>query len=264
MSIGKLLSAATSPKKLFEAIDCVRVTRQWPAMIAMYSGFQSVPKDFVVETRSKRVIPIEDRDELTTVWHVFFGKEYTIPRNSHSILDLGANIGAFAVWVVDQCPSAQVHSVEPFPSTYERLVDTVTKNNLQDRVQCHNLAVSDINGVVSFDATEGKRSYCRTILDEGSNSPAITVRSCNLTTLLADLQMDTLDCLKMDVEGAEYPILLTTDKDTLRRIKLITLEYHDIAKTPPLWKHLESSGFRCTRQIDCGWSGLATFEQILN
>jgi FkbM family methyltransferase len=209
------------------------------------------------------LLRIDDRDELTTVWHVFFSGEYSVPANACSILDLGANIGAFAVWAAEKFPQARIWSVEPFPSTFDRLKDNLGRNNFGDRVSCEQLAVCGKDGVVRFDATEGKRSYCRTILSEtnSADTPSIEVLALCLKSLLDRLDIDQLDCLKMDVEGAEYEILLNADSSTLKRIKVITMEYHDESKTPPLWHHLEHHAFHRVWQVSAGWSGLACFKR---
>ena len=37
------------------------------------------------------------------------------------VIDCGANVGLFALWVAQRCPHAQVLAFEPSPSTYELL-----------------------------------------------------------------------------------------------------------------------------------------------
>ena len=40
------------------------------------------------------------------------------------VIDCGANVGLFALWVAQRCPHAQVLAFEPSPSTYELLCST--------------------------------------------------------------------------------------------------------------------------------------------
>jgi FkbM family methyltransferase len=35
------------------------------------------------------------------------------------VIDCGANVGLFALWVAQRCPHAQVLAFEPSPSTYD-------------------------------------------------------------------------------------------------------------------------------------------------
>lgn len=242
-----------------EVVRCLRTAERPLSVIKSYLFRNDAEFPKVVRFGASRELKVLDWDELTTVWHVCFGGEYSIPRDAKTILDLGANIGAFAVWVCDQAPSAKIVSVEPFPSTYLRLVEHIELNRLESRVTCLQAAVSSVDGVVKFDATEGKRSYCRTILTDDSAAVSIEVPSLRLQKLLDQCAFDTVDCLKMDVEGAEYDILLSADQQTLSRIRCLTMEYHDSEKAKTLWRHLTDCGFRRTHFVDGGWSGLATY-----
>jgi len=125
--------------------------RQWvgPISVRLWSGIE-------IET--------EDWDELTTVWHVFFGNEYLIPREAKSILDLGGNIGAFSLMASSRAPQAKIFSVEPFPDTFLRLKSSVVANRLSDRVIAIQAAIVGEDSTRFFDATTGKRSYCRAIV----------------------------------------------------------------------------------------------------
>jgi hypothetical protein len=53
----------------------------------------------------------------------------------------------------------------------------------------------------------------------------------------------------MNCEGAEFPILLATPRDVLRRIRMMLVDYHcDLWATnsqEDLVPHLEASGFDC-------------------
>jgi FkbM family methyltransferase len=242
-----------------EVFSCISETVVWPQVISAYVLGRKLPYPVQVRLRRGAFVQIEDRDELTTFWHVFCCGEYDVPMDSKTIVDLGANIGAFSLWAARRCPTAKIVAVEPFPSTFERLEKTVSDNNLANRVKTLNIAIGAANGVVSFDATEGKRSYCRSIIEEDSNTDSVEVPSLSLESLLDRCEIDELDCLKMDVEGGEYAIFDGASTETLRRIKVITMEYHDETSAPRLWEKLEASGFRCSRKVSGGWSGLATY-----
>lgn len=242
-----------------ELVRCLFTASNNREVVRAYVSRRNDAFPLTVRFRNGSFLDIDDWDELTTVWHVCFGNEYLIPGNARTIVDFGANIGAFAVWVSRKMPQAHVYSVEPFPSTFSRLVDHVQRNHLDARVTCLQAAISSVDGTVRFDATEGKRSYCRTIVSDESTTSAITVPSLRLSSFLDQMGLGQLDVLKMDVEGAEYDILLSSDKKTLNRISCITMEYHEASRAGILWQHLESNGFRRVRFVPGEWSGLATF-----
>ncbi len=53
-----------------------------------------------------------------------------------------------------------------------------------------------------------------------------TVEGVSLATLFERERIETIDMLKMDIEGAEHDVLLSAPKDVLRRIRTLALEYH--------------------------------------
>jgi hypothetical protein len=55
----------------------------------------------------------------------------------------------------------------------------------------------------------------------------IEVRGCRFETLMAQNQVDHIDLLKVDIEGAEVDLFATTCDQTLKRIQQITIEFHD-------------------------------------
>jgi len=66
--------------------------------------------------------------------------------------------------------------------------------------------------------------------------------------------------MKLNCEGAEFPILLSTKSNVLNRFQTILVLYHCDLWRPntenDLITHLESSGFRCVirnRSTNRGW-----------
>ena len=93
-------------------------------MIAGYLGLAgSYP--FVCETLWGDQIRVADRSDLATVWIIYLRNEYNVRPEDRMILDCGANIGAFSVFAVSRARSARIVAIEPFPSTFERLVKSV-------------------------------------------------------------------------------------------------------------------------------------------
>lgn len=246
-------------RRVPELLRCIQATPDWKSVIGAYVARTKLTYPYTVQLRRQGSLRIDDWDELSTFWHVFCCGEYDIPAQCKTIIDLGANIGAFTLWASRYFPHCKIVAVEPFPSTFDRLTRTIGENELGGRVKALNIAVSAVDGIVKFDATIGKRSYCRSVVDNPNQTESIDVECLSLASLLDQNGLTQVDCLKMDVEGGEYAIVEGASSDTLRRFKVITMEYHDSTKAPQLWKKLEASGFRCQRKVNAGWSGLATY-----
>ena len=72
-------------------------------------------------------------------------------------------------------------------------------------------------------AAEASQMYRLASGDRGAGS--VTVRTTTIAHLLEDMATDTIDLLKMDIEGSEYNVLLTTPREILHRIRRINVEY---------------------------------------
>lgn len=241
---------------------CIRRSPQWASLIPAFvlKGQLTYPYEFRLRNGSE--VQLTSWDDLTTVWHVFFGAEYQVPTASQTILDLGANIGSFAVWAANRCPNAVIYSLEPFPETFDQLQRTVERNGLEDRVTTLCKAVAGHSGAGQFDATPGKRSYCRRLVPAKSDVEQMTVACVTLNDLLDELELPEVDCIKMDVEGGEYAIFEQCSREELRRTKILTMEYHDADRTGQLWEKLEQCGFECVYKDVGSWSGLASYKRI--
>ena len=159
---------------------------------------------------------------------------------SPTILDVGANIGMASLYFKKQFPNARVTAFEPDP----RLAD-IFKKNLNafgyhvDLVQA---AAGTTQGTMSFqpDGGDGGR-----LSDSGSEQVQM-VR-------LKDYLSDPIHLLKIDIEGAEFDVLMDCE-DKLGSVRNLFVEYHSMAsqpqRLPELLTMLRDAGFRLQIQTD--------------
>lgn len=164
-----------------------------------------------------------------------------------NIVDCGSNIGASVIFFKHYYPQSRIIAFEPEPTTYKKLKKNVEINNLQN-VQTYNLGLSNRTGKLKFYfETEG--SLTMSFSNERNNGKSINVDVCKLS----DYIIDTVDFIKIDIEGAELDVL--EDLYETKKILLIQegiIEYHhnfdNKNRLASLLKILENSGFRY--QID--------------
>jgi FkbM family methyltransferase len=65
------------------------------------------------------------------------------------VVDIGGNIGAFAIYAVAVCRGSRVLVFEPFPENFSMLIRNVEENRLQ-AVTCINEVVSGARGRMPF------------------------------------------------------------------------------------------------------------------
>ena len=206
----------------------LRGVRNWPILLALlrHSG---VPRVVVLADGTKYAVR-----SLMDMWII---KETNLDRDYErfgvsiqdgwTIVDIGAGLGDFTVFAARRAPHGYVYAYEPAPDSVELLKENLSLNNITN-VQVHQLAVSDKAGVLALDISHGVAVQYRTtrIAIYGNNSAHVTVQSISLAEVLEGLPGGSCDFLKIDVEGAEYEMLLSLGEGSLQRIRRICLEYH--------------------------------------
>jgi FkbM family methyltransferase len=138
------------------------------------------------------------------------------------IIDAGAHIGLASIWFASRYPDALVVAIEPERSNFELLtINTAGYENV--RVLQAALWVSD-SSVDLHDPGWGTWGFR---IGEGSNDgDARVVQAVTVEGVMRRFNLDHVDLLKLDVEGAEIEIL--SDCSTwIDRIDCIVAELHD-------------------------------------
>lgn len=164
-------------------------------------------------------------------------------------LDIGSNIGYYAILESNLVGvGGKVIAIEPNPTNYKYLLKNLKLQN-NNNTESYNFAASNKDGTIKFLIYETSNE-CMTIPDgEESKYPGevIEVPTKKMDTFVQELNLNTVDFLRMDVEGFEYYIFEGL-KTTLERFKpLIQIELHvnimGIDKTKLILEHLKSLGY---------------------
>jgi FkbM family methyltransferase len=157
----------------------------------------------------------------------YTGGGFYRPRPSDTVLDLGANIGLFLVYLQWRARGIRVHCFEPAAETRHRLEHNIRANELETCVSVYPFAVSDSEGVVSLQQAPktGVRSMFGTRQPDAP--PAELVRCIGLGRALELCGARRVDLLKIDVEGAEIEIIEGAGAEVWERIDRVALEFHD-------------------------------------
>jgi FkbM family methyltransferase len=244
---------ARGPQTLFGKglllLGVMKQLRNWPTYFADYFGLN---KDSFVEYHLRSGMKCrlrarsDDRMIFNDIWlRGVYCREAEI-HEGDTVIDIGANIGLFSLLAASR--GAKVFSFEPFPGNYQLLLDNLALNGLQHRVFPFNLAVWNQSGLLKLYLSETNESSHSMLALSGES---VTVKATTLTDILNVHHIEKCHFLKIDAEGAEYPILYTTPPQTMARIERISLEWHDYSDAlRPNYEHnqlkefLETQGFR--------------------
>ena len=142
-------------------------------------------------------------------------------------LDVGANMGVMSAHLAKKVgPGGVVHCFEPVPHLHRRLRQNIERNNLQGVAHLHHVALSDKAGDMTMRIADenlpnqGIGSLVSDQLTELVN--AITIKSTTLDDFAEKENLDRIDFIKIDIQGAE-PFFLEGGRKTIAQFKPILL-----------------------------------------
>lgn len=148
------------------------------------------------------------------------------------VLDIGSHIGGFSLWALQKYHNCRVVAVEPMPENQTLLTRNVELNGLSDRVTLlRGAAWSKKEPTVTIpygdERTESGRIHY--YVGNASSVPLsgqshVIVRTISLAEIIAGV--DRVWCMKLDGEGAEYPLLEEAKPEDLKRLKWVIGEFH--------------------------------------
>lgn len=174
------------------------------------------------------------------------------------VFDVGANIGEltllFSRFVQ---PGGKVFSFEASAATFGRL-SSICDLSRRDNVEVHHVALSDREGTLDLHVYPEEYSGWNTLADRPLESYGINVkpvglervRSATIDNFCRERDIEHIDLLKIDVEGAEYQVLLGARRMLEeKRIGCCVFEFgqttFDMGNTPEMIEqYLAQAGYR--------------------
>jgi FkbM family methyltransferase len=184
------------------------------------------------------------------VEQVFLGDEFSwlgrLDRVS-TIVDCGANIGVTAFMLLNAFPNARLVALEPDAGNYE-----ILRKNLEqfgERALALNAAVWSHDTtlrVVRGEFLDGREWTYQAKEDPDSSLDAVPAKS--ILTVLEDLGGDSIDLLKVDIEGGELALFARRPQSWLPRVKNISIELHGDECTEAFFNAMSGYDFDLIRQ----------------
>ncbi len=155
---------------------------------------------------------------------VFIDCEYSLPfeMTPRSILDLGANIGLASLFYAQRYPAAKIVAVEPSLNNVE-----ILKRNTLDwpNIRVVQAAAWNTDGTVNL-VDPGIGHWGMQVAAADLTRAPSPVAALTVSTLLKQNDIDHLDLLKVDIEGAEKEVFETSD-EWMKCVSAVVIELHD-------------------------------------
>ena len=182
----------------------------------------------------KKVFHNNDRETEFLYEEIFLDKVYTSCgiklKKDSVVLDVGANIGLFSVFVLENFSESKVYSFEPSPQIFKILKSNVSP--YEGRCKTFKTGISDVEGEEEFlfypdystfstfypDKMNTDKDRMENVVDAKTAERALipVKEKCSLLTLshiIKSEKIDHIDLLKMDVQRAELNVLKGIEKD---------------------------------------------------
>ena len=162
--------------------------------------------------------------DFATFEEVILKEDYnlTINFNPSTIIDGGANIGLTSVFFANKYPNADIVAVEPEEGNFEMLKKN-TKN--YGRISLIRSGIWSHSAILSV-VDEGKGNNSFTVAE--ILSPKVdSINAISIYDIMQERSWDTIDILKLDIEGAEKNVFEKNFEQWLPRVKILIIEFHD-------------------------------------
>jgi FkbM family methyltransferase len=179
-----------------------------------YSG--EVRQGEISEAWSKNLIP--EYEELCLVTPFFHDVKV--------FLDIGANTGLYSLVFAsrnDFHSRKKVFAFEPQKTQAEILRKTVLDNNWQHQFFVHELALSNIDGEAWINNESDVSTGGSLVKTQGSHSVEL-VKLTTLDNFCSENKVESIDLIKIDVEGHEYELLMGGKLTIKQHMPIIFIE----------------------------------------
>jgi FkbM family methyltransferase len=196
-------------------------------------------KGIALQLRGGGAFSVHDFMALNIYHEIFVARCYdpVLPRGgTPRIIDVGSNIGLFALRAKQAAPDAIIACFEPFSLNFVRLRDNLARSQLTG-VSCYRegIAGSCRRASLHINPTNaGGHSLKRQL----AGPDTVDIDLIDLSTALDRMPGGRCDLLKLDCEGAEEEIIRSLTPELARRVERIIYE-----ASPALYDTAELNSF---------------------
>jgi FkbM family methyltransferase len=183
---------------------------------------------YVFELRDKENDPSDDHDlDWKIIKETWTENVYRIHQwhfaEDAVFVDIGANVGSVSLFVdnfnKDREDKIRVFAVEPEPHNLSLLKKNI-KNNPVENVTVINKAIWHQNKEVLITNRGGNSS-----IFESEGAEQTKIKAITLEKLFKENKIKHVDVMKIDIEGAEFDLIINAPEKILAKIKYLTLEF---------------------------------------
>lgn len=175
----------------------------------------------IPQSRSRIILRVGTSD-IATFEQIFIAKEYEVKpdRKPKLIIDGGANIGCASVYFANRFPSAHIVALEPEPSNFDLLAKNTSSYPNITPLQS---GIWNRNGFLRVENPHDAKWDFRVTETERADG---AIEAVTIDDILKVSKAESIDILKLDIEGAEKEVF-SSSKSWLGKVRMLIVELHD-------------------------------------
>ena len=152
-----------------------------------------------------------------------------------------------------------VHGIDPTPRAREHVAKVANNNTLYT---FHPVGLWNEDTELSFYEPADPAHVSHSVDDlQSSSREGFKAKVKRLSSIMQDLGHTHIDLLKMDIEGAEYPVIEDLIRENIS-VRILCIEFHPYTKDPAAWfksvTQLNNAGYRLLNIEHSNYSFVST------
>ncbi len=167
------------------------------------------------------------------------------------VVDVGANLGFFCLYILSVLPEAKIYGIEPVKANYDFLCENVRRyKGAEGAVVTVEAALhSETGSVTLVDPADDQFPTKTSVLDPHREGTRYEVPALSFEDFFRQYSLTQISLLKLDCEGAEYNILYNCPPSVLQAVEHIAAEVHrgrgERENIEAFSSFLKGAGFAC-------------------
>jgi FkbM family methyltransferase len=190
-------------------------------------------KSKIIETKVKGLrskIKLRNKtSDIEVFKQIFRNREYDIDYisiiNPRFIVDCGANTGLSSIYFHLHFPMSTIIAIEPEKENFDTLISNTS--SIHNIIPLNKGVWNRKSNLNLIDMNLGAWGY---VTEESSSVNNDTIETITITELMKNYNIETIDILKIDIEGSEYNLFMDNFDFWLSKVKVLIIEVHDNLK----------------------------------
>ena len=234
----KIIKAKNFPITLTKKNKIFKINNKFELSLILKNLDQQITFEknyMIIQKNSKK---LKFKHYQTIELDIFLQDYYSkLPVENKILIDVGGNVGDSSL-LYSSLGAKKVIMLEPQPKFFEFAIENINSNDYSN-IQLINAGLSDASGYFKINYENSDKTF----EFQEDNIDGVEIPKITLEEIVSKLSDSNL-VLKLDCEGCEYDVLLSSSDNILKKFDHILLEFHNGFEN--ISNRLKKLGFKVT------------------